>query len=280
MLLYNAETDTQRIMMIGFEDCKETGSQQQTDINDFVIYISGDLPAPTSKMFFCEDLYDLDFDYNDVVIRASSTGLTLVAVGGTLPVYLQYKEKGKSEWITTPELHEYLAGLQYSDAMMEKIQTYGITYYPDPNDHTKKAYRPINVGDGENGIKLDPIKFKVWTESEGTRLDPNYIPDGTDVPVDELELWNDIKLFVADEFGGNYSQQTDIKDFTVVPYVEGSKRPAIIAVPNSVSYLKERVRIDKAYPTFYMGNGEGEDNQWYNYNKVVGDLYVFQGDKY
>lgn len=287
MLLYNAETDNQRIMMIGFEDCVQSYGQSnfQTDINDFVIYISGDLPAPTSKLFFCEDLYDLDFDYNDVVLRASSTGLTLVAVGGTLPVYLQYKEKGSDEWKTTPELHRYLASLQSSDEMKNKVAQYGVTYNPDKNDNTKKAYRPINVGDGKNGIKLDPQKFVVWTETEGNRLDPNYVPDGTDVPVDELELWHDIRIFVANEFDGTYTEQTDIKDFTIVPYDQVSTHPAIIEVPNSVSFMKERKKITEGYPTFYKGNNpdvtpQAEDDMWYNYNKQVGNLYNFQGDKY
>ena len=287
MLLYNAETDNQRIMMIGFEDCVQNYGDEdfQTDINDFVIYISGDLPAPTSKLFFCEDLYDLDFDYNDVVLRASSTGLTLVAVGGTLPVYLQYKEKGSDVWKETPELHMYLASLQSSDEMKNKVAQYGVTYNPDKNDNTKKAYRPINVGDPVNGIKLDPQKFVVWTETEGNRLDPNYVPDGTDVPVDELELWHDIRIFVANEFDGTYTEQTDIKDFTIVPYDQVSTHPAIIEVPNSVSFMKERKKITEGYPTFYKGNNpdvtpQAEDDMWYNYNKQVGNLYNFQGDKY
>ena len=280
MLLYNAETDNQRIMMIGFEDCKETGNSQQKDINDFVIYVSGDLPEPTSKLFFCEDLNDFDFDYNDVVVRASTTGLTLVAVGGTLPVYMQYKGKADEDWTTTPELHEYLASLQTASEMIAKRNN--ITYYPDENDKTKKAYRPINVGDDKIGIKLDPQKFVVWTESNGNRLDPEYLPDGTPVPGDPLADWKDNRIFVADEYGGSYTEQTVIKDFTIVPYDQVSTHPAIIEVPNSVSYMKERVRIDKGYPTFYTGNGEGEDNQWYNYNKVVGNLYNFQSsdDKY
>lgn len=287
MLLYNAESDTQRIMMIGFEDCMETGSSQQTDINDFIIYISGDLPEPTSKLFFCEDLYDYDFDYNDVVVRVSNTGITLVAVGGTLPVFLQYKEKGKTEWETTKELHEFLAEIQTSQTMKDKIAECGITYQPDSNDPSKVAYRPINVGDDKNGIKLDPIKFVIWTETEGTRLDSNAVPDGTPVPVDELAEWKDIRLLVADEYADDYesiekTQFTDVKDFTIVTYDNVATYPAIIEVPNSVSYMKERVRIDKGYPTFYTGNGEGEDNQWYNYNKVVGNLYNFQSsdDKY
>ena len=46
--------------------------------------------------------------------------------------------------------------------------------------------------------------------------------------------------------------------------------------------MKELTKITLGYPTFYQGNnpgpGQTEDDQWYNYEKVVGNFYTYSGD--
>ena len=50
----------------------------------------------------------------------------------------------------------------------------------------------------------------------------------------------------------------------------------------TVSWMKELTKITLGYPTFYQGNnpgpGQTEDDQWYNYEKVVGNFYTYSGD--
>jgi len=111
--------------MIGFEDM---GASGDLDFNDCVVVLSSTvkevLPAPATARYFCEDLYQRDFDFNDVVFDVSSTGVTLLAVGGTLPVYLSL-DGGVSK---TGELHELMGGTV---------------------DSATGTYSPINVGAGE-----------------------------------------------------------------------------------------------------------------------------------
>lgn len=112
--------------IIGFEDL---WSGSDYDFNDCVFVISTTtreaLPDPVAARYFCEDLYQLDWDFNDVVFDVSNTGVTLLAVGGTLPVYLSF-DGGETK---TEELHVLMGG--------EMIDN---TYY-----------KPINVG-ASNGI--------------------------------------------------------------------------------------------------------------------------------
>ena len=265
MLLYSTETDTETIMMLGFEDTNTDNPNNTlgTDINDFILYLSGDLPVPTSKRFICEDLYSLDWDYNDVVFDVSNTGWTLRAVGGTLPVYM------KINGVLTQELHELLGSKQTSAAMQNRELTYTKI---DKNGVEKTYYKPINVGDSKHGIKLDPQKIETWTESAGTRL--------TDT---QLEAWNNVELYVAKEYQGPESLLTNVEDVTKVGTASPGEYPAIIEVPFSVTWMKEMTKITKGYPTFYLGNNpnvspQAEDDQWYNYGKVVGNLYTSKGD--
>lgn len=120
------ENVTTYYRIIGFEDVW-VGSDY--DFNDCVFVISTTsreaLPDPVAARYFCEDLYQLDWDFNDVVFDVSNTGVTLLAVGGTLPVYLSF-DGGKTK---TEELHVLMGG--------EMIDN---TYY-----------KPINVG-ASNGI--------------------------------------------------------------------------------------------------------------------------------
>ena len=276
MLLYNAETDNQRFMMIGFEDAVPA----QTDINDFIIYVQGDLPPTTSKRFICEDQYSLDWDYNDLVFDVSNTGITLRAIGGTLPVYLQIKDKqgnsakvnynGSNVNLETVELHELLGSLQTDPSMQGRELTYVSSY------DGETYYKPINVGDTKHGIKLDPIKIITWSDTYNTSY---RLTDS------ELESWgykkdNDARNYFTFFVGGD--ELKNVKDVTKVNYNPVAEYPSCIEVPYTVSWMKELTKITLGYPTFYQGNnpgpGQTEDDQWYNYEKVVGNFYTYSGD--
>ena len=106
-LLYsNERTDENgnkfQSMIIGVEDMWGYGDDDivtpDYDFNDIVFVLEGDLPVPTSKRFFCEDLQSTDWDYNDVVFDVTSRGVVLRAVGGTLPVYLEITDKKNNSW--------------------------------------------------------------------------------------------------------------------------------------------------------------------------------------
>jgi hypothetical protein len=232
-LLYSGESESDKFMIIGFEDDWRLLDVliNDFDFNDVVLIISGNLPVTTPKRFLAEDLYSLDFDYNDAVFDVSNTGITLRAVGGTLPIYLQVQEKGKHNPTTTGELHELLGGETYVDKA-------GNTFYC-----------PINVG-GPHGITKDPVKIMTWTEKDGTRLTN-----------DELKNFNGVSLLVASEFGQSGSALTNVEDFTEV----NTTNPAILAVPDATDWMKELTRIDKGYPNFYQNN-------WYE-TSVSENLY-------
>ena len=220
-LLYSGESESEKYMIIGFEDDWRVVDiiNNDFDFNDVVLVISGDLPVTSPKRFLCEDLYSLDFDYNDVVFDVTNTGVVLRAVGGTLPVYLRVKDK-KNNTTTTEELHTLLGG----------------TTYVDPTKDNKTFYHPINVG-GTNGITKDPVKIITWTEEDGTRLNN-----------DELKAFNGVTLLVADEFGSTASALNNVEDFTQV----NTTNPAILAVPVETDWMKEMTKISKGYPNFYQ----------------------------
>jgi hypothetical protein len=153
MLLGEDEVTTQKVnsagdivettyyyRMIGFEDA--WAGTPDMDFNDIVVVISTTeknvLPAPKTARYFCEDLYQLDWDFNDVVFDVSNTGVTLLAVGGTLPVYLSF-DGGVTK---TDELHGLMGG-----GMIDE------TYY-----------QPINVG-ASNGVDgLTSVKIEIFDE--------------------------------------------------------------------------------------------------------------------
>lgn len=221
LLLYSGESETEKVMVIGFEEDWGiiVGLRNDLDFNDVVLYISGNLPMASPKRFFAEDLKSLDFDYNDVVFDVTNAGITLRAVGGTLPVYLRVKDK-KNKTTTTQELHELMGGSTYVDSKGETF------------------YQPINVG-GKNGITKDAVKIVTWTDNEGTRLTN-----------EELAAFNDVTLLVAKKFGATATALTNVDDFTEV----NPNNPALLTVPSETPWMKELTRIDKGYPNFYQNN--------------------------
>lgn len=268
-LLYTVEHDIDKIMMIGFEDCwyPYVYWSPDHDYNDVIVYIEGDLPVPTNKRFFAEDLKSLDWDYNDVVVDLSNTGLTIRAVGGTLPVYLQVKNK-KGDTEPVVELHEKLAQLNN----LKKASTF-------IGDDGKTYYCPINVG-AEHGVKLDPKKYITWTQSDGTRLNDAIPATNTPSEVETFGQKGELVLYVAPEYNGTRVELESIDaSFQKAEYHDGSC-PTIIACPVSVNWMKELVSINKAFPTFYKdynaGESQTEAHKWYNYNVDESKLYDFK----
>jgi hypothetical protein len=232
LLLYTGESETEKVMVIGFEEDWGliVGLRNDLDFNDVVLYISGNLPMASPKRYFAEDLKSLDFDYNDVVFDVTNAGITLRAVGGTLPVYLRVKDK-KNKTTTTQELHELMGGSTYVDSKGETF------------------YQPINVG-GKNGITKDAVKIVTWTDNEGTRLTN-----------EELAAFNDVTLLVAKKFGATATALTNVDDFTEV----NPQNPALLTVPSETPWMKELTRIDKGYPNFFGSGWYEESNSEYLY---------------
>ena len=232
LLLYTGESETEKVMVIGFEEDWGVivGLRNDLDFNDVVLYISGNLPMASPKRYFAEDLKSLDFDYNDVVFDVTNAGITLRAVGGTLPVYLRVKDK-KDKTTTTQELHELMGGGTFVDSKGDKF------------------YQPINVG-GKNGITKDAVKIVTWTDNEGTRLTN-----------EELAAFNDVTLLVAKKFGATATALTNVDDFTEV----NPQNPALLTVPSETPWMKELTRIDKGYPNFFGSAWYEESNSEYLY---------------
>lgn len=89
---------------VGFDFCANgTNTNQQVDrdyiYNDWIVKISPGkgLPKPAVRII-CEDLsVGTDFDFNDIVFDATyetdgKTTITILAAGGTLPLYIEGKE--------------------------------------------------------------------------------------------------------------------------------------------------------------------------------------------
>jgi hypothetical protein len=202
--------------MIGFED---KWSDPDLDMNDVVVVLSSqeqtNLPAPITARYICEDMEKFDWDFNDVVFDVTNTGITLYAVGGTLPVKLKYKVTKyntsgnvvSTDEFISPELHEVMGGEKLSE---------------DPT-----LYKPINVA-ADNGITRSAVKinfedYYFLTNEEIAAFAPTLIVEGGEVGTVES------------------------------PFDATARVPAIIQVPASFRWMKEMKKITIGYPTFYAG---------------------------
>ena len=201
-LVYSLEVkqgdEYKKIMIIGFEDAW-SDENADADYNDVVIVLEGNLPEPTSKRFFCEDKESFDWDYNDVVFDVSNYGITLRAVGGTLPVFLRVKEKGSDTYRiigmtnedsdpanypykgkTYYELHELMQSQQYQSDYQEDSPGGGVPGEWHRAQHKnarltytlngKTYYRPIDVGVKPQGHWLDPVLIANWLNDTNKEL--------------------------------------------------------------------------------------------------------------
>lgn len=230
-------------MVIGIEDGWHYPNYLDFDYNDIVLYLDGDLPVPVAKRVLAEDLEQYDWDYNDVVFDIEYKRMVLRAVGGTKPVYLQFKDNdGKST--TTEELHDLMAKqYRYVDTNTNQI----VYPYPDgaPKIPDTDWYMPINVGAKDIGVEMLPALIKQWE----TPL--------TDAEIMDMGTHEDIVLLVGagdeqKEFPG--IAKTDKNGQTVIVYSAGDKAPAMIMAPVETRWLKEEQCISWGYPWFYDGN--------------------------
>lgn len=288
-LLYSSEIDGKQYMIIGFEDAWGYGNNRPTgsshpdyDFNDIVIVIEGELPVPTSKRFFCEDLQSTDWDYNDVVFDVTSRGVVLRAVGGTLPVRLQITDKAGDTWTST-ELHE----LMWSKQSAEEQRKHPIKTF---EKNGKTYYKPIRVG-ANPGLAIEAVSIgPVWDYPDmagggnGLALSDEEVIYFANpyAPADKKK--GAVKLLVGTVDGEEIvtDAQTVVNDgFTVIePYV--GVAPAIWTAPSSVRWMNERVKITEGYPKFYGGGATDDPTTggmplWWS-DVVLGNTYQFSGD--
>ena len=255
-------------MVIGFEDGWHYLRYLDFDYNDIVIYLDGDLPVPVAKRVLAEDLEQYDWDYNDVVFDIEYKRMVLRAVGGTKPVYLQFKDNDGNT-TTTDELHDMMAK-QYKYVNPDNNQI--VIPYPDgkaPKIPGTDWYMPINVGAPEGiGVEMLPALIKQWE----TPL--------TDAEIMDMGTHQDIVLLVGEgdeqeEFPGIV--KTDKNGQIVITYAAGDKAPAMIMAPVETRWLKEEQCISWGYPWFYDGNPAASGTPtvqdfWYS-NGVESYLY-------
>jgi len=287
-LLYSKELNGKQYMIIGVEDAWGFANNRNTnaatghpdyDFNDVVIVLEGDLPVPTSKRFFCEDLQSYDWDYNDVVFDVTSRGVVLRAVGGTLPVYLEITDKKNNSW-TSGELHEL---------MWEKQTQEEKDKHPEVKIKGTEYYKPIRVG-ANPGLKIEAVAIgPVWDYA-------NMVGGGNALALTDDEVIafanpkatkpvGGIKLIVGTVTGKETivtDDQTVVKNgsFTVIDPTVGTA-PAIWAAPSSVAWMKERVKITDGYKNFYEGGGSADQyggiSMWWS-DVALGNTYQFPGD--
>jgi len=287
-LLYSSEINGKQYMIIGIEDAWGYANNRNTDaatghpdydFNDVVIVLEGELPVPTSKRFFCEDLQSYDWDYNDVVFDVTSRGVVLRAVGGTLPVYLEITDKKNNSW-TSGELHEL---------MWEKQTQEEKDKHPEVKIKGTEYYKPIRVG-ANPGLKIEAVAIgPVWDYA-------NMVGGGNALALTDDEVIafanpkatkpvGGIKLIVGTVTGKETivtDDQTVVKNgsFTVIDPTVGTA-PAIWAAPSSVAWMKERVKITDGYKNFYEGGGSADQyggiSMWWS-DVALGNTYQFPGD--
>lgn len=281
------EGSNTQVMVIGFEDMWVQGVFNNIppdyDFNDVIIFIEGELPEPSSKRFFAEDLASFDFDYNDVVFDVSNTGVTIRAVGGTLPVKLVIKDKaGKTT--TTGELHELMGANQVNKDMKDLVDANKV-YFTDINGKT--MYRPINVDDSKNGIKLEACRVPDmdWTLAAHNRLTKTEVEQFANTLAGEAKI-GDVKLLVGSAYGVNPTEELvslDAGETTIIRYSSIGGIPSIWWAPVSVNWMQELTKITKGYQYFYGGKNPpstAEGDLWFNYLTDKNTLYTGEGNKY
>ena len=281
--------ENKQVMILGFEDGWRPGPADW-DFNDIIILIEGDLPEPTSKRFFCEDLESFDWDYNDVVFDVSNYGITLRALGGTLPVFLRVKDRTKgpndrAEVVSLKkngkvicELHELMRALQ----PQEIHQNEELIYYRDVKNketgviESKPFYKPIDadsyVASGIEGLWFDAVQILNWTTSmvagqPNTRLEEGEVELFANPLAGDAKV-GDVELVVLPEYSSSgydvntianlskFDDAGDDKDDArpkITKIGDAGSVPAIWTAPVSVNWMQEMKKITLGYPRFYGG---------------------------
>ena len=266
-LLYSefsyTDNEIDHFMVIGFEDGWHYLNYLDFDYNDIVLYITGDIPVPAAKRVFTEDLEQYDWDYNDVVFDIEYRRIVLRAVGGTKPVYLQFRNvKADGSYTvdsTTMELHDLMARKwRYVDTSNGNTVVYpyphGAPKIKDADNNDTDMYVPLNVG-APGGIDMLPALV--------TQYDPL-----TDAQLEEKGTKGDIVLLVGDgDERVEFSQvsKTNRNGETVISYTAGDKAPAMIMGLVQTRWPKEEQLISLGYPWFYDLAPSGK--YWYSYGE-------------
>ena len=301
-LLYSTEHDGKQYMIIGFEDawhfngCFNNGPDY--DYNDIIFVLEGQLPVPTSKRFFCEDRQKYDWDYNDVVFDVTTRGIVLRAVGGTLPVYLDVTDKNGKTW-TYGELHELMWEMQADGKIVDGVYVPGEKEKHPVKTFVKNGktyYKPIRVG-ANPGLPIEAVQLEpVWNYED---MNPDETFEGEGLALTDAELVRfanpraenpvgAVRLRVGQIAGEDVVTENGqtVKEEGSFQVVESSQgvAPAIWSAPSSVAWTKEMVKITKAYPGFYNGNGTASEETgglptWWTIEPVnLGNTYQFSGD--
>ncbi len=292
-LLYSTENDGKQYMIIGFEDAWHLGCPGNPDLdyNDIIFVLEGQLPVPTSKRFFCEDLQSYDWDYNDVVFDVTSRGVVLRAVGGTLPVYLEITDK-KGVTHRYGELHKLMwEGQTDEEKRKHPYYHHEIEIEGNKGDY----YIPIRVG-ANPGLPIEAVQLgPVWNYED---MDDEHTFDGEGLALTDEEVIAFANPMAANPVGGvklivyrdidsrriveEDGQQVDNSGFQVIEVPGIGQAPAIWSAPASVAWMIEMQKITNAYPDFY-GRGKTDDPStggmpiwWGNVNPA--DTYTFSGD--
>lgn len=303
-LLYTTERITEnhaeQLMMIGLEDAwgldgtNGAPDWMDLDFNDVVLVIDGELPLSDTKRFFVEDKSAFDWDYNDVVFDVANNGITLRAVGGTLPIWLYVKDKNGKETYTE-ELHKLMQDLQPQAEKHDLILTYTLS----TDDGEKTRYKPIDVA-ANPGIWFDAVQILTWAISVTEGEPTTRLMEG------ELERFanpfvanpiGDIKVLVGSEYGQSLSEalerlplnnepsieKLDFENYEnrpkLVELAQQGGIPAIWTGTTNVRWMKELQKITLGYKNFY-GKGEKVDGfpQWWKTNVDDNYWYQFVGD--
>lgn len=306
-LLYTTERITanhaEQLMMIGLEDAwgldginrgTPNPGWMDLDFNDVVLVIDGELPLSDTKRFFVEDKSAFDWDYNDVVFDVANNGITLRAVGGTLPIWLYVKDKNGKETYTE-ELHKLMQDLQPQAEKHDLILTYTLS----TDDGERILYKPIDVA-ANPGLWFDAVQIITWAISVTEGEPTTRLMEG------ELERFanpfvanpiGDIKVLVGSEYGQTLSEALERLPLSNEPSIEKldfenyENRPKLVELAQqggipaiwtgttNVRWMKELQKITLGYKNFY-GKGEKVDGfpQWWKTNVDDSYWYQFVGD--
>ena len=255
------DTGIETYYVIGFEDAWENLYYLDFDYNDVVFFMNGNLPVPESKRFMVEDLEQFDWDYNDVVFDVEYNRVVIRAVGGTQPVYLSFTDNRIPGDNYTVELHEYMCAKQTRAGKTGQ----------NPKDPATGLYKPINVN-APSGLELDPVVFAQW-------LDPFSIEEML-----ALGTQNDIEIIVGSSSDNTFTGEVDVTPKTKIQYAAGDRCPAVITSLVTTKWMKELLLITTSYPLFYDGiiPGTGPDgtqtveDYWFSNPEAAyaGNLYT------
>lgn len=220
--------------MFGFEDWPGKTNGTGADLNDIMfLFAAGEQPSTVvdikelGKTFqwiiACEDLGTDDFDFNDVVFGVGNTvedkaankktvDITALASGGTLPVYLLYKDKIiNEEGLDGGEFHKWFDDGKYSSTDAINARTYSsngktCTIDVDPN-FSLECCKSVSTENGSGN--MGGFKVKV-IHADGPEIisaaNPNLTEEIGTAPqmlcLPGTWLWPQENILITDVYSG------------------------------------------------------------------------------